>query len=60
MSIENGVVTYSTLGSCVIRDIFRIADKEKHFGKVRNIGFISPISMFSKISVPCEQLKEQI
>ena len=60
MSIENGVVTYSTLGSCVIRDIFRIADKEKHFGKVRNIGFISPISMFSKISVPCGELKQQI
>ena len=60
MSMENSVVTYSTLGSCVIRDIFRVADKEQRFGKVRHVGFISPISMFSKISVPCEQLKEQI
>lgn len=60
MSMGNNVVTYSTLGSCVIRDIFRIADKENHFSKVRNIGLISPISMFSKVSIPCEELKQQI
>lgn len=39
--------TISTLGSCVTRDIFRLCDKDEKFILHGNVGFISPISMFS-------------
>lgn len=38
-----------TLGCCVLRDVFRIGDvEEKRVQLNKNIGFISPMSMFSK------------
>ncbi len=38
-----------TLGCCILRDVFRISDAEKSRVELnRNIGFISPMSMFSK------------
>lgn len=41
-------VTLSTLGGCVIRDIFRVADIEKKFKLQGNVGFISALSINAK------------
>ena len=46
-SVHQKQITISTLGSCVTRDIFRICDNEKEFKLQGNLGFISPISLFS-------------
>lgn len=35
-------ITYSTLGTCVIRDVFDLCDKYKIFTHVRNNGAVSP------------------
>lgn len=53
-------VTISTLGSCVVRDIFRICDKKNLFNKIRNVGFISPLTMFTKLSDFSDELKVEI
>lgn len=43
------MLKFDTLGCCILRDVFRIGDvEEKRVQLNRNIGFISPMSMFSK------------
>ena len=57
---NSNTITISTLGSCITRDIFRICDCEHRFKTIKNIGFISPISIFSSITEPIEELKNEI
>lgn len=58
--MEQTEITFSTLGSCVTRDIFRICDIEHKFKIVKNVGFISPLSIFATIAEPLEALVESI
>lgn len=38
-----------TFGCCILRDVFRIGDSEENRVELnRNIGFISPMTMFSR------------
>ena len=46
--MSNSKIKVNTLGSCVTRDIFRICDNEKIYDMHGNLGFISPLSMFSE------------
>lgn len=58
--MNNKKITISTLGSCVTRDIFRIADKEKLFEKEKYVGFISPFSIFTRTKIDIAPLINQI
>lgn len=40
-------ITYSTLGTCITRDIFAFCDENKIFKHIRNNGFVSPL-VYSK------------
>ena len=53
-------ITISALGSCITRDTFRICDSAQRFHRVKNVGFISPISMCAKIDEPIEELEKSI
>lgn len=43
-------IQISTLGGCILRDIFRVADEEERFAMKGNVGFVSPLAINSKKS----------
>lgn len=53
-------VKISTFGSCVIRDTLRIGDKNERFKLNGNVGFISPMSMFSSITSDMKSIEAGI
>ena len=54
------MVNISTLGSCVTRDILRIANDEGLFNMKGNVGHISPMTMFSAPVEDCDEIIEKI
>ncbi len=50
------MVEISTLGSCVTRDIIRIANHDELFKMKGNVGHISPITMFSEPLENCDDI----
>ena len=54
------MVEISTLGSCVTRDIIRIANHDDLFKMKGNVGHISPMTMFSEPLDNCEDVIEII
>ncbi len=54
------MIEISTLGSCVTRDIIRIANHDELFKMKGNVGHISPITMFSEPVDDCDDIVDII